>query len=98
MDCERPTPGWLFLHPGHIGQGIGRALWTAVRKEAAARGIASFAIEAAPKKTAVPNHRVVFAHFRCPKCKNPRLLGGGFWLREPDDYLLSHGNPHYHRR
>lgn len=32
------------------------------------------------------------------QCKNPRLLGGGFWLREPDDYLLSHGNPHYHRR
>ncbi|WP_208450695.1 hypothetical protein, partial [Burkholderia ambifaria] len=28
------------------------------------------------------------------QCKNPRLLGGGFWLREPDDYLLSHGNPH----
>ena len=36
--------------------------------------------------------------FRSPKCKNPRLSGGGFWLREPDDYLLSHGNPHYHRR
>ncbi|GAU03030.1 hypothetical protein BSLA_01f5548, partial [Burkholderia stabilis] len=35
----------------------------------------------------------------CPRqCKNPRLSGGGFWLREPDDYLLSHGNPHYHRR
>lgn len=32
------------------------------------------------------------------ECKNPRLSGGGFWLREPDDYLLSHGNPHYHRR
>ncbi len=30
--------------------------------------------------------------------KTPALSGGGFWLREPDDYLLSHGNPHYHRR
>ena len=38
------------------------------------------------------------AHFPRRKCKNPRRLGGGFWLREPDDYLLSHGNPHYHRR
>ncbi len=36
--------------------------------------------------------------FLAPKCKNPRLSGGGSWLREPDDYLLSHGNPHYHRR
>lgn len=36
--------------------------------------------------------------FLAHQCKNPRLSGGGFWLREPDDYLLSHGNPHYHRR
>jgi hypothetical protein len=36
--------------------------------------------------------------FLARQCKNPRLSGGGFWLREPDDYLLSHGNPHYHRR
>ncbi|WP_254214889.1 GNAT family N-acetyltransferase [Burkholderia multivorans] len=71
MDCERPTPGWLFVHPDHIGQGIGLALWTAVRKEAAARGIASFAIEADPKKTAVPNHRVVFAHFGATNAKTP---------------------------
>ncbi|WP_330996515.1 GNAT family N-acetyltransferase [Burkholderia multivorans] len=78
MDCERPTPGWLFVLPDHIGQGIGRALWTAVRKEAVARGIASFPIEADPKKTAVPNHRVVFAHFPRRKCKNPRLLRRGF--------------------
>nr|WP_320338684.1 GNAT family N-acetyltransferase [Burkholderia multivorans] len=53
MDCERPTPGWLFVHPDHIGQGIGRALWTAVRKKAAARGIASFVIEAAPNAAAL---------------------------------------------
>ena len=28
------------------------------------------------------------------------LFGGGVsdTAREPDDYLLSHGNPHYHRR
>lgn len=36
--------------------------------------------------------------FLVRQCKNPRLSSGGFWLREPDDYLLSHGNPHYHRR
>ena len=30
--------------------------------------------------------------------KNPRLTGRGFSDGEPDDYLLSHGNPHYHRR
>ncbi len=44
-------------------------------------------------------HRPTRAHAFPPlKCKNPRLSGGGSWLREPDDYLLSHGNPHYHRR
>ncbi|WP_254213226.1 GNAT family N-acetyltransferase [Burkholderia multivorans] len=53
MDCERPTPGWLFVLPDHIGQGIGRALWTAVRKEAVARGIASFVIEATPNAAAL---------------------------------------------
>ena len=37
-------------------------------------------------------------HFRRRNAKTPALSGGGFWLREPDDYLLSHGNPHYHRR
>lgn len=39
MDCDRPTPGWLFVDPDHMGQGIGRALWAAVRQEAAARGL-----------------------------------------------------------
>ncbi len=37
-------------------------------------------------------------HFGRANAKTPAFLGGGFWLREPDDYLLSHGNPHYHRR
>ncbi len=37
-------------------------------------------------------------HFRRANAKTPALSGGGSWLREPDDYLLSHGNPHYHRR
>ncbi|WP_338329083.1 GNAT family N-acetyltransferase [Burkholderia multivorans] len=53
IDCERPTPGWLFAHPDHIGQGIGRALWTAVPTQAAARGIASFVIEADPNAPAL---------------------------------------------
>ncbi|MDN7585289.1 hypothetical protein QZM51_39290, partial [Burkholderia orbicola] len=30
--------------------------------------------------------------------KPPPCRAGVFGLREPDDYLLSHGNPHYHRR
>ncbi|MDR9247293.1 hypothetical protein FEP17_05672 [Burkholderia multivorans] len=50
MNCDRPTPGWLFVDPDHMGQGIGRALWAAVRQEAAARGIASFVIEADPMR------------------------------------------------
>lgn len=52
MDCDRATPGWLFVHPDHMGQGIGHALWAAVRKEAAARGISSFVIEADPNAAA----------------------------------------------
>ena len=34
--------------------------------------------------------------FPPPKCRNPAFRAG--FSREPDDYLLSHGNPHYHRR
>ncbi|WP_232429856.1 hypothetical protein, partial [Burkholderia ubonensis] len=30
--------------------------------------------------------------------KTPAGWAGVSGLREPDDYLLSHGNPHYHRR
>ncbi|OXI28342.1 GNAT family N-acetyltransferase [Burkholderia sp. AU16741] len=48
VDSDRPTPGWLFVHPDHMGRGIARALWEAVRTEAAARGIKSFVIEADP--------------------------------------------------
>lgn len=52
VDSGRPTPGWLFVHPDHMGRGVARALWEAVRTEAAARGIKSFVIEADPN--AVP--------------------------------------------
>jgi len=48
LDSDRPTPGWLFVHPDHMGQGVARALWGSVRTEAAARGIKSFVIEADP--------------------------------------------------
>ncbi|WP_412026217.1 GNAT family N-acetyltransferase [Burkholderia cepacia] len=52
MDSDEPTRGWLFVHPDHMGQGVARALWSELRKEAAARGIRSFVIEADPN--AVP--------------------------------------------
>jgi GNAT superfamily N-acetyltransferase len=45
---ERLTPGWLFVHPDHMGQGVARALWAALRAGAAAQGIHSFVIEADP--------------------------------------------------
>ncbi len=48
VESERPTPGWLFVHPDHMGRGVARALWTALRKEAAARGIRHVVIEADP--------------------------------------------------
>jgi GNAT superfamily N-acetyltransferase len=52
MDADEPTRGWLFVHPDHMGQGVARALWSELRKEAAARGIRRFVIEADPN--AVP--------------------------------------------
>ncbi|MBR8335140.1 GNAT family N-acetyltransferase [Burkholderia ambifaria] len=52
MDSNEPTRGWLFVHPDHMGQGVAHALWSELRKEAAARGIRSFVIEADPN--AVP--------------------------------------------
>ncbi|VWB41718.1 GCN5 family acetyltransferase [Burkholderia arboris] len=52
MDSDEPTPGWLFVHPDHMGQGVARALWSELRKEAAERGIRCFVIEADPN--AVP--------------------------------------------
>lgn len=48
LDLDLPTPGWLFVHPDHMGQGVARALWESVRTEAAARGIERFVIEADP--------------------------------------------------
>ncbi|WP_175824339.1 GNAT family N-acetyltransferase [Burkholderia sp. BCC0419] len=48
VDSDRPTPGWLFVHPDHMGQGVARALWESVRAEAAARGIKSFVVEVDP--------------------------------------------------
>lgn len=47
-DSDQPTPGWLFVHPDHMGRGVARALWEEIRREAAARGIRSFVIEADP--------------------------------------------------
>lgn len=52
MDSNEPTRGWLFVHPDHMGQGVAHALRSELRKEAAARGIRSFVIEADPN--AVP--------------------------------------------
>lgn len=49
---ETSTPGWLFVHPDHMGQGVARALWSRIRSEAAERGIASFVIEADPNAAA----------------------------------------------
>ncbi|KVL11245.1 GCN5 family acetyltransferase [Burkholderia cepacia] len=58
-ESDRPTPGWLFVHPDHMGRGVARALWEAVRKESAARGIRSFVIEADPN--AVPFYLTIGA-------------------------------------
>ncbi|WP_321919900.1 GNAT family N-acetyltransferase [Burkholderia cepacia] len=58
-ESDRPTPGWLFVHPDHMGRGIARALWEAVRKESASRGIRSFVIEADPN--AVPFYLTIGA-------------------------------------
>ena len=52
IDSGEPTCGWLFVHPDHMGKGVARALWSEVKKEAEARGIKRFVIEADP--TAVP--------------------------------------------
>lgn len=52
IDSGEPTSGWLFVHPDHMGKGVARALWSEVKKEAEARGIKRFVIEADPN--AVP--------------------------------------------
>ncbi|WP_221623429.1 hypothetical protein, partial [Burkholderia sp. Bp8991] len=60
-------------------------------------GAACSAYQAARPLTITPTLAAI-AHFCAANAKTPAFSGGGFWLREPDDYLLSHGNPHYHRR
>lgn len=55
LDSDQLTPGWLFVHPEHMGRGVAHALWGALRNDAAARGIRSFVIEADPH--AVPFYR-----------------------------------------
>ena len=48
LDSEQPTPGWLFIDPKYMGQGLAQALWTELRKDASELGITSFVIEADP--------------------------------------------------
>ncbi len=52
MQSDQPTPGWLFVHPDHMGRGVAGALWSAIREQAIARGIRSFVIEADPHAVA----------------------------------------------
>lgn len=49
---DDPSPGMLFIHPTHIGKGIGKKLWEKIKEDAIRRGIESFTIEADPN--AVP--------------------------------------------
>ena len=37
-DSDLPTPGELFVHPEHMGQGVAPALRKEIRTEAARRG------------------------------------------------------------
>lgn len=59
IDADEPTRGWLFVHPDYWRRGVARALWSELRKAAAARGIAHFVIEADPN--AVPFYRSIGA-------------------------------------
>lgn len=43
-----PSPGMLFIHPEHIGKGIGKLLFKAIKEDAIKRGITFFIIEADP--------------------------------------------------
>lgn len=51
-ESSEPSPGMLFIHPNHMGKGIGRLLFEVIKEEALKRGITYFTIEADPN--AVP--------------------------------------------
>lgn len=51
-DSTEPSQGLLFIHPDHMGKGVGKLLFKAVKEDAIKRGIYSFTIEADPN--AVP--------------------------------------------
>jgi hypothetical protein len=44
-----------------------------------------------------PNFYAFFRNFSTSK-ENAQSMDWAFWCWEPDDDLLSHGNPHYHWR
>jgi len=48
VQSEQVTPGWLFIHPAHMGRGVAKALWQAVRQGLIACHIDSFVLEADP--------------------------------------------------
>jgi GNAT superfamily N-acetyltransferase len=48
IESRYRTPGYLFIHPEHMRKGIARRLWLVVKKEAIAKGIKAFTIEADP--------------------------------------------------
>lgn len=49
---DEPSPGMLFIHPAHMGKGLGTKLWEKIKDDVMRRGIKSFTIEADPN--AVP--------------------------------------------
>lgn len=51
-ESQNPSPGMLFIHPDHMGKGLGKKLWESIKQDAILRGIKSFTIEADPN--AVP--------------------------------------------
>lgn len=51
-ESSEPSQGLLFIHPDHMGKGVGKLLFKAVKEDALKRGIHFFTIEADPN--AVP--------------------------------------------
>ena len=49
---DEPSPGMLFIHPTHMGKGLGKKLWEKIKEDVIRRGIKTFTIEADPN--AVP--------------------------------------------